>query len=137
MIMTWRLPEVKQEARMGEETLLTIEQEDTITHPFILGQLHHDAASRFIILDERSQKFHLVHFQLWEQYVKMSTTREKLEAARPTLLISVFHGSTSTPICLNSDLHLSSSLRTDSVEPPIFGSSRCQTFCSDCTPLAI
>ena len=44
MMMTWRRPEGKQEARDGEgifqqeEAWMTIEQEDTIVHPFVLRQ---------------------------------------------------------------------------------------------------
>ena len=42
MMMTWRRPEGRQEAREGEgifqqeEAWMTIEQDDTIVHPFVL-----------------------------------------------------------------------------------------------------
>ena len=38
---------------------MTIEQEDTIDHPFVLRQFLHNTASRRISQDGRSQKFHL------------------------------------------------------------------------------
>ena len=52
---------------------MTIEQEDTIVHPFVLGQFLHNAASRRISQDERSKKFHfgdLGHLNFWEQFVE-------------------------------------------------------------------
>ena len=79
MMMTWRRSEGKQEAREGEgiflqeEAWMTIEQEDTIVHPFVLRQFHHNTASRRISLDGRSQKFHLGelgHLDFWEQFVE-------------------------------------------------------------------
>ena len=79
MMMTWRRPEGKQEAREGEgifqqeEAWMTIEQEDTIVHPFVLRQFLHNTASRRISQDGRSQKFHLGelgHFDFWEQFVE-------------------------------------------------------------------
>ena len=42
MMMTWQRPESRQEAQKGEgnfqqeESWMTIEQEDTIVHPFVL-----------------------------------------------------------------------------------------------------
>ena len=63
--MTWRRSEGKHEAREGEgifqqeEAWMTIEQEDTIVHPFVLRQFLHNTASRRISQDGRSQKFHL------------------------------------------------------------------------------
>ena len=45
--------------------------------------------------------------------LKLLTTREKLPAARPTLIISVFDGLTSRLIRFNSVIHLCTSLRTD------------------------
>ena len=41
---------------------MTIEQAVTIAHPFMLGHILHDAASRCIIQDGRSKKFHLRKF---------------------------------------------------------------------------
>ena len=59
---------------------MTIEQEDTIVHPFVLRQFLHDAASRRISQDGRSQKFHLgelCHLDFWEQFVEaVDYTRE-------------------------------------------------------------
>ena len=52
---------------------MTIEQEDTIAHPFILRQFLHDAASRCIILDWRSMMLFLGklgHLEYWEQFVE-------------------------------------------------------------------
>ena len=79
MMMTWRRPEGKQEAREGEgifqqeEAWMTIEQEDTIVHPFVLRQFLHNTASRRISQDGRSKKFHigeLGHLYFWEQFVE-------------------------------------------------------------------
>ena len=53
---------------------MTIEQEDTIVHPFILRQFLHNTASRRISQDGRSQKFHLGelgHLDFWEQFVEV------------------------------------------------------------------
>ena len=69
--------------------------------------------------------------------LKMLTTRENFPAARPTLIISVFFGLTSRSIRLSSVMHLCTSPRTDSGEPPIVASSRYQTFSSESTPQAI
>ena len=52
---------------------MTIEQEDTIVHPFIHRQFHHNAASRRIILDGRSKKFYfgeLGHLDFWDKFVE-------------------------------------------------------------------
>ena len=63
-MMTLGRPEGRQEAREGEcifqqeEAWMTIEQEDAIVHPFILRLLIHNTASRRIIQDGRSKKFH-------------------------------------------------------------------------------
>ena len=79
MMMTWQRPEGNQEAREGEgiipqeEAWMTIEQEDTIVHPFVLRQFLHNTASRRIIHDGRSKKFHfgeLGHLDFWEQFVE-------------------------------------------------------------------
>ena len=79
MLMTWRNTNGKQEARkregifQQEKAWMTIEQRDTTAHPFILGQFLHNAASRRIIQDRRSKKFHLGkhgHLEFWEQYVE-------------------------------------------------------------------
>ena len=79
MMMTWRRPEGKQEAREGEgifqqeEAWMTIEQEDTILHPFILRQFLHNAASRRISQDGRSKNFHfgeLGYLDFWEKFVE-------------------------------------------------------------------
>ena len=51
--------------------------------------------------------------------LKLLTTRETFSAARPTLIISVFFGLTMRPIRLSPVMHLCTSLRTDSGEPPI------------------
>ena len=65
MMMTWHRPECKQEAREGEgiflqeEAWMTIGQEDTIIHPFVLRQFLHNTASRRISQDGRFKKFHL------------------------------------------------------------------------------
>ena len=51
---------------------MTIEQEDTIVHPFVLRQYLHNVASRRISQDGRFKKFHfgeLGHLDLWGQYV--------------------------------------------------------------------
>ena len=69
--------------------------------------------------------------------LKLLTTRENFSAARPTLIISVLFGLTMRPIRLSPVMHLCTSLRTDSGEPPIVASSRYQTFCSESTPFAI
>ena len=74
--MTWRRSEGKQEGEVifqQEEACMTIEQEDTIVHPFILRQFLHNSASRHISQDGRSQKFHLGelgHLDFWEQFVE-------------------------------------------------------------------
>ena len=79
MMMTWRRPEGKQEAREGEgifqqeEAWMTIKQEDTIVHPFVLRQFLHNTASRRISQDGRSKKFHfgeLDHLDFLEQFVE-------------------------------------------------------------------
>ena len=79
MMMTWRRPEGKQEAQEGEgifkqeEAWLTIEQENTIVHPFVCRQFLHNAASSRIIQDGRSKKFHfgeLGHLDLWDHFVE-------------------------------------------------------------------
>ena len=123
MMMTCRRPEGKHEARRGEgifqqeEAWVTIEQEDTIVHPFLLRQFLHNTASRRIIQDWRSKKFHLVSsvtLTYGSSSLKLLTTQEKLPAARPTLIISVFFWLTSRPICLSPVMHLCTSLRTDS-----------------------
>ena len=50
MMMTWRRPEGKQESLEGEgifqqeEAWMTIGQEDTIVHPFVLRQFLHNTA---------------------------------------------------------------------------------------------
>ena len=71
--------EAKLEAREGEvifqqeEARMTIEQEDTIDHPLILRQLLNNKASRRIIQDGRSKKFHfgeLGHLDYREQFVQ-------------------------------------------------------------------
>ena len=52
---------------------MTIEQEDTIVHPFVLRQFLHNTASRRISQDERSNMFHfceLGHLDLWEHFVE-------------------------------------------------------------------
>ena len=52
---------------------MTIEQEDTIVHPFVLRQFLHNTASRRISQDGRSKKFHLDelgHLDFWEQFVE-------------------------------------------------------------------
>ena len=49
---------------------MTIEQEGTIVHPFMLGQFLHNAATRCIIQDGRSRKLHLGKLdplEFWEQ----------------------------------------------------------------------
>ena len=79
MMMAWRRPERKQEAREGEvifrqaEAWMTIEQEDTVVHPFVLRHILHNIASHRIIQDGRSKKFHfgeLAHLDFWEQFVE-------------------------------------------------------------------
>ena len=79
MMMTWRRPEGRQEAREGEgifqqeEAWMTIDQEDMIVHPFMLRQFLHNIAYRCISQDGRSKKFHfgeLSHLDLWEQFVE-------------------------------------------------------------------
>ena len=68
MIMIWRRTNGKQEApkREGiiqqEEAWVTIVKKDTIAHPFIHRQFLQNAASRCIILDVRTNKFHLGKF---------------------------------------------------------------------------
>ena len=78
-MMTWRRPEGRQKARMEEgifqqeETWMSIVQADAIVHPFILRQFLDKAASRRIIQDGRSKKFHideLGHLDFWELFVK-------------------------------------------------------------------
>ena len=59
-----------------KEAWVTVEQNDTIAHSFILGQFLHNAASRCIIQDGRFKKFHLGklgHLEFWEQYVETVT----------------------------------------------------------------
>ena len=66
MMMTWRRPEGSQDAREGEgifqqqEAWMTIEQEDTIVHPFVLRQFLHNTAYRRISQDGRSSSSVLV-----------------------------------------------------------------------------
>ena len=53
-----------------EESWMTIEQEGTIVHLFMLGQFLHNAATRCIIQDGRSRKLHLGKLgplESWEQ----------------------------------------------------------------------
>ena len=52
---------------------MTIEQEDTIVHPFVLRQFLHNTASRRISQAGRSQKFYFGEFgylDFWEQFVE-------------------------------------------------------------------
>ena len=52
---------------------MTIEHEDTVVHPFIIRHFLHNTASRRIIQDGRSKKFHfgeLSHLDFWEQFVE-------------------------------------------------------------------
>ena len=138
MMMTMRRPEGKHEAREGEgifkqeEAWMTIEQEDTLVHPFILRPFLHNSASRRIIQDGRSKKCHfgaLCHLDFWEQFVEAADyTREKDPAARPTLIILVFFWLTSRPTRLSPVMHLFTLLRTDSGESPIVASTKYQTF---------
>ena len=146
MMMTWRRSEGKQEAREGEgifqqeEAWLTIEQEDTIVHPFVLRQFLHNTASRRISRMGEPRSSILVSSVTLisgSSSLKLLTTRENIPAVRPTLIISVFFGLTIRPIRLSPLMHLCISLRTDSGEPPIVASSRYQTFSSESTPLAI
>ena len=69
--------------------------------------------------------------------LKLLTTLEIFPAARPPFIISVFLRLTMRPIRLSPVMHLCTSLRTDSGEPPIVASSRYQMFSSESTPLAI
>ena len=128
MMMTWRRPEGRQEAREGdgillqEEAWMTIEQEDTIVHPFVLRQFPHNAASRLISHDGDPRSSNLessITLISGSSSLKLLTTRENFPEARPTLIISVFFGLTMRPIRLNPVMHLCTSLRTDSGEPPM------------------
>ena len=141
MMVTWRRAKVKHETRDGEgyfqeeEAWMAIEQEDTIVYHFILIQ--HLVAS-FRIADPRSSILvSSVTLTSGSSSLKLLTTQEKLPAARPTLIISVLFGLTSRPSRLSPVVHLCTSLRTDSGEPPNIALSRYQTFSSDSTPLAI
>ena len=64
-MITLRHLEGKQQAWKREgifqqkEARMTIDQLDTIVYPFMLGKFLHDAASRCIIQDRGSKKFHL------------------------------------------------------------------------------
>ena len=113
---------------------MTIEQVDTIVHTFILRQFLHNSASRRIIQNGRSRKFHygeLCHLDFWKQFV------DTVDNARPTLIISAFYRLTPRPIRLSPVMHRCTSLMTDLGEHPIAASSRYQTFSSESTPLAI
>ena len=143
MMITWSRPEGKQEGEgifQQEEAWMTIELEDTIVHPFILGQFLHNTECRRIIQDGRSKKFHFVSsvtLTSGSSSLKLLSTREKFPAAKPTIIIYVFFGLTSRPIRLSSVMLLCTSLRTVSGESPIASSSRYQIFSSDSTPMAI
>ena len=69
--------------------------------------------------------------------LKLSTTLDTFQAARTTLIISVFFGLTSRAICSISVIHFCASLMSHSEKPPVVVSSRYKTFNSDCAPLAI
>ena len=133
MMMTWRRPDGKKKVRK-----VTIEQEDMIVYPSIIGQFHDDAASQCIIQDGRCKKYllsKLSHPSSGSSTLKLSTKQEKSLAARPTLIILVLLGLTLNSISFNSVIHLCTLPRTDSGEPQIITSSRYQTFSSDTTPL--
>ena len=52
---------------------MTIEQADTIVHPFVLIKFLHNTASRLISQDGRSKKFHfceLGYLDFWEQFIE-------------------------------------------------------------------
>ena len=79
MMMTWRRPEAMQVAREEEDIFqqkdarMTIEQEDSIVHPFIHRQFLHNRASRRIIQDWKSKMFHfgeLGHLDFKEQFIE-------------------------------------------------------------------
>ena len=113
---------------------MTIEQEDTIVHPFILRQFLHNTASRRISQDGDPRSSILVRSVTLisgSRSLRLLTTRENFLAARPTLIISVFFGLTMRPIRIIPVMLLCTSLRTDSGEPPIVASSRYLTFSSD------
>ena len=146
MMMTWRRSEGKQEVREGEgifqqeEAWMTIEQEDTIVHPFVLRQFLHNTASRRISQDGRSQKFHLGefgHLDFWEQFDEaVDYAREFFRCKANVDYIGLLRVNYEA-YPLKPSVHLCTSLRTDSGEPPIVASSRYQTFSSESTPLAI
>ena len=142
-MMTWRRSEGKQETREGEgifqqeEACMTFEQEDTIVHPFILRPFLQNTASRRISQDGRSQNFHLGelgHLDFWEQFVEAVYYAREFSRCKGNVdYLGLLRVNYETyPL-----MHICTSLRTDSGEPPIIASSRYQTFFSESTPLAI
>ena len=146
MIMIWRRPVGKQEAREGEgifqqeEAWMTIEQEDTIVHLFVLRQLLDNSVSRCISQDWRSKKYHFVelgHLDFWEQFVEaVDYARESSCSKANVYYLGLLRVSYEAYPLKPSDAHLH--IAEDRFrEPPIVASSRYQTFSSDSTPLAI
>ena len=122
MVMTWRRPEGKQEAREGEgifqqeEAWMTIEQEDTIVHPLYSDSfftIQHLVASARMGDPRSSILVSSVTLISGSSSLKLLTTRENFSAARPTLIISVFFGLTMRPNRLSPVMHLCTSLRID------------------------
>ena len=119
---------------------MTIEQEDATVHPFMLRQFLHDAASRRIIQDGRSKRFRfgeLGHLDYWEKFAEtVDYAREysRCEANAdyigiPRTSIEAFQFKPSdAPLLIAEDRFRGAADRR---------ASRCKTFCSDSTPLAI
>ena len=119
---------------------MTIEQEDTIVHPFVLRQFLHNTASRRISQDGRSKKFHLGelgHLDFWEQFVEAVDYAREFSRCKANVdyfgLLRVNYEA--YPLKPNdAPLHIAEDRLRGA---PIVTSSRYRTFSSDSTPLAI